>query len=117
VLPRTQGNDANKVSAAAYFVNWFSQHGPDWAKSGKVPAIKSLAESPDFTSIPGLKPFAAEVPDVHFPPAVAGINDVMTAMYDAVNAAVLGKSDPAGALHGAANKANQILAQNKKKYG
>jgi len=41
----------------------------------------------------------------------------MTAMYDAVNAAVLGKSDPAGALHSAANKASQILAQNKKKYG
>jgi multiple sugar transport system substrate-binding protein len=64
-----------------------------------------------------LKPFAEEVPDVHFPPAVAGIGDAMTAMYDAVNAAVLGKSDPASALHSAANKASQILSQNKKKYG
>lgn len=117
VLPRTQGNDANKVSAAAYFVSWFTKHEADWAKSGKVPADNKLATSTDFTSIPGLKPFADEVPDVHFPPAVAGVGDAMTAMYDAVNAAVLGKSDPASALHSAANKASQILAQNKKKYG
>ena len=117
VLPRTQGNDTNKVSAAAYFVNWFTQHTADWAKSGKVPAAKNLAESSEFTSIPGLKPFADEVPDVHFPPAVAGVTDALTAMYDAVNAAVLGKSDPASALRSAANKASQILEQNKKKYG
>lgn len=117
VLPRTQGSDQNKVSAAAYFVNWFTQNSADWAKSGKVPAVESLAESKEFTSIEGLQPFAKEVPDVHFPPAVAGISDAMTAMYDAVNAAVLGKSDPASALRSAANKASQILTQNKKKYG
>jgi multiple sugar transport system substrate-binding protein len=117
VLPRTQGSDANKVSASAYFVNWFTQHSADWAKSGKVPAVKKLAESSEFTSIEGLQPFAKEVPDVHFPPAVAGISDAMTAMYDAVNAAVLGKSDPGSALRNAANKASQILTQNKKKYG
>jgi multiple sugar transport system substrate-binding protein len=117
VLPRTQGNDSNKVSAAAYFVNWFTQHSAEWAKSGKVPAAKTLAESSEFTAIEGLKPFADEVPDVHFPPAVAGVTDALTAMYDAVNAAVLGKNDPASALRSAANKASQILTQNKKKYG
>ena len=117
VLPRTQGSDQNKVEAAAYFVNWFTQNSADWAKSGKVPAVEKQAESSEFTSIEGLQPFAKEVPDVHFPPAVAGISDAMTAMYDAVNAAVLGKSDPASALRSAANKASQILQQNKKKYG
>lgn len=117
VLPRTQGNDQNKVSAAAYFVSWFTQHESDWAKSGKVPASNSLAASTAFTSITGLKPFAEEVPDVHFPPAVAGIGDATTKMYDAVNGAVLGKSDPASALHSAAQQASQILSANQKKYG
>ncbi|MEO6502225.1 MAG: ABC transporter substrate-binding protein [Jatrophihabitantaceae bacterium] len=117
VLPRSQGSDDNKVNAAAYFVNWFTQNSAEWAKSGKVPAEEKLAESSEFTSIEGLQPFAKEVPDVHFPPAVAGIGDALTAMYDAVNAAVLGKSDPGSALRSAANKASQILAQNKKKYG
>jgi multiple sugar transport system substrate-binding protein len=117
VLPRSQGNDNSKVEAAAYFVSWFIKHGADWAKSGKVPADNNLAKSQAFTSITGLKPFADEVPDVHFPPSVAGINDATAKMYDAVNAAVLGKADPASALHTAAKQASQVLSDNSKKYG
>ncbi len=117
VLPRTQGSDKNKVSASAYFVNWFTKHESEWAKSGKVPAVLELAKSSAFTSIPGLAAFAEEVPDVHFPPSVAGIGDAMAKMYDAVNAAVLMKSDPASALKSAASSATKILSDNVKKYG
>lgn len=117
VLPRTQSSDSSKASASAYFVSWFIKHEAAWAKSGKVPADDNLAKSSDFTALPGLQPFAKEVPDVHFPPSVAGIGDATGKLYDAINAAVLGKSDPASALDGAAKQATQILADNKKKYG
>ncbi|MEP6852118.1 MAG: ABC transporter substrate-binding protein [bacterium] len=117
VLPRTRSSDQNKVSAAAYFVSWFTKHESEWAKSGKVPADLTLAKSADFKAIQGLNAFAAEVADVHFPPSVAGIGDAMAKMYDAVNAAVLGKSEPASALKSSASQGTKILADNIKKYG
>lgn len=117
VQPRTQVSDPNKSAAARYFINWFTQHEVEWAKSAKVPAETALAKSSQFQSMTALKPFAQEVPDVHFPPAVAGIGDATTKLYDAVGSAVLGKTDPATALHSSAQAATGILSDNKKKYG
>jgi len=117
VLPRNGSNDSNKQSAARYFIHWFTQNEAEWAQSAKVPAETSLQSSPDFTKLTDLKPFAEEVPDVHFPPAVAGIGDATAKLYDAIQSAVLGKSDPASALSSSAKTATGILSSNKKKYG
>ena len=57
------------------------------------------------------------VPAVHFPPAVAGIGDAAAKLYDAVQAAVLGKQTPEQALKSSAKAATSIMADNKKKYG
>lgn len=117
VLPRNGSNDQNKQAAARYFIHWFTQREAQWAESAKVPADRSVQQSAAFQKLTELKPFAAEVPDVHFPPAVAGINDATAKLYDAVQAAVLGKSDPASTLHSSAQTANGILSANKKKFG
>ena len=117
VLPRNGSNDSNKQAAARYFIHWFTQNEAQWAQSAKVPAETSLQQSADFTKLTDLKPFAEEVPDVHFPPAVAGIGDATAKLYDAIQSAVLGKSDPASALHSSAKTATGILSSNKKKYG
>jgi multiple sugar transport system substrate-binding protein len=117
VLPRNGSNDSNKQAAARYFIHWFTQNEAEWAQSAKVPAETSLQSSPDFAKLTDLKPFAQEVPDVHFPPSVAGIGDATAKLYDAIQSAVLGKSDPAGALHSSAKTASGILGSNKKKYG
>ena len=60
------------VDAARYFINWFTSHGADWAKSAKVPAAKEQAAGSAFKALTNLVPFAEEVPAVHFPPSVAG---------------------------------------------
>ncbi|HVU93180.1 MAG TPA: ABC transporter substrate-binding protein [Jatrophihabitans sp.] len=118
VLPATSSNDANKQAAARFFINWFTQHEAEWAKSAKVPAETKLAQSPDFTQgLAYLKSFAEEVPDVHFPPSVAGIGDATQKLYDAFQAAILGKSSPDKALSTSAKQATSILAANKKKFG
>jgi len=117
VLPRGS-NDANKQAAARYFINWFTAHEADWAKSAKVPAETKLAQSSSFTQGLGyLKSFAQDVPNVHFPPSVAGIGDATQKLYDSYQAAVLGKKNAADALHGSAKQATSILAANKKKFG
>jgi multiple sugar transport system substrate-binding protein len=118
VLPRNGSNDANKQAAARFFIHWFTQNEAEWAKSAKVPAQNSLAKSSAFTQgLSYLKPFADEVPDVHFPPSVAGIGDATQKLYDAFQGAILGKSSPQAALSGSAKQATSILAANKKKYG
>jgi multiple sugar transport system substrate-binding protein len=118
VLPKNGSNDANKQAAARYFIHWFTQNEAEWAKSAKVPAETKLAQSTEFTQgLAYLKPFAQEVPDVHFPPSVAGIGDATQKLYDAFGAAILGKKNPADALHTSAKQATSILEANKKKYG
>jgi multiple sugar transport system substrate-binding protein len=117
VLPVSSSSDVNKSEAARYFINWFTQQGAAWAESAKVPAAKAQAAGAEFKKLTALTAFADEVPAVHFPPAVAGIGDALAKVYDAVNAAVLGKSDPAGALSTAAKGATGILADNKKRFG
>jgi multiple sugar transport system substrate-binding protein len=117
VLPRKKETDADKTNASRFFINWFTQHSADWAKSAKVPAQNALAQSADFKAIPGLQSFAQDVQFTHFPPSVAGIDDALAELYTGVQSAVLLKQDPAAALTAAANRANKILADNKKKYG
>jgi multiple sugar transport system substrate-binding protein len=109
--------DQNKVDASRYFINWVSQQSAKWAESGKIPAKKSVAESAEFKSLTEVYSLAPEAEYVHFPPAVPGIADALTELYNAVNAAVLFKASPKDALAAGAKKATQILQDNKKKYG
>jgi multiple sugar transport system substrate-binding protein len=118
VLPRNGSNDPNKQAAARYFIRWFTEREAEWSKSAKVPAETKLQHSTAFTQgLSYLKPFADEVPDTHFPPSVAGIGDASQKLYDAVQAAVLGKMGAEAALSSSAKSATNILASNKKKYG
>lgn len=117
VIPRQTKSDPNAGEAARYFINWISKHSFEWAKSGKVPARKSVLDSKEFQALSPENAFAKELPYVHFPPALAGIGDALAQMYDAVQAAVLGKSDPASALKSAAAKSTKIVQDNAKKYG
>jgi multiple sugar transport system substrate-binding protein len=117
VLPRKKDTDANKANASRFFINWFTQNAIPWAKSAKVPARNDLAQSADFKALTGLQSFAADVQFTHFPPSVAGIGDALAQLYTGVQSAVLLKQAPADALSSAADKANKILADNKKKYG
>jgi multiple sugar transport system substrate-binding protein len=105
------------VDASRYFINWVSQQSAKWAESGKIPAKKSVAEGPDFKKLTEEYSLAPEAEYVHFPPAVPGIGDALTELYNAVNSAILFKATPQEALTAGAKKATQILQDNKKKYG
>jgi len=109
--------DQNKLDASRYFINWVSQQSAEWAKSGKIPAKKSVAEGADFKALTEEYSLAPESEYVHFPPAVPGIGDALAELYTAVNNAVLLKSSPQQALSDGAAKATKILQDNKKKYG
>ena len=109
--------DQNKVDATRYFINWISQQSAEWATSGKIPAKKSVAEGAEFKALKEEYSLAPEAEYVHLPPAVAGIGDALTELYNSVNLAVLLKASPQQALSDGAKKATQILQDNLKKYG
>ena len=118
VVTKQAANDKNKAQAAKVFIKWVSDHSIDWAKSGQVPARKSVRESPEFQALEVQSIAAKELDFVKFPPATPGIGDVTTPTFElAVNKAVLGKQDPKAALDEATKKANQLLTENAKKYG
>ena len=117
VLPRQVQADQNKAQASRVFVNWMSQQSLNWATAGMVPARASVREDPKFAEMGAVTEFAKELDFVNFVPAVPGIQDVDPIRNAAVSEAMLGKKDIATALGEGAEKANQILADNKKKYG
>jgi multiple sugar transport system substrate-binding protein len=109
--------DQNKLTAGKVFINYISQQSIEWAKGGQVPARKEVRESPEFAALKPQAAIGSQIDDLHFPPSVPGIADAMATIDTAVNEAILLRKEPAKALSDAATKANQILEQNRKKYG
>jgi multiple sugar transport system substrate-binding protein len=110
--------DPNKLEASRLFIAFISEKSIEWAKSGQVPARNSVRESAEFTALPVQSTLASQLEYAVFPPTVAGIGDVTGPTYElAVNEVVLGKATAKDALAAAAAKADQLLADNRAKYG
>ncbi|MEO5834493.1 MAG: ABC transporter substrate-binding protein [Nakamurella sp.] len=110
--------DPNKLDAARLFIAFISENSIEWAKSGQVPARNSVRNSAEFAALPVQSTLAAQLPHAVFPPIIPGIGDVTTPTYEtAVNEVILGKSKAKEALDSAASKADQLLADNRAKYG
>ena len=117
VITQQSATDENKVEASQVFINWISQQSIEWARAGQIPARNSVRESQEFEDLPEQSTIAQEVPYIHFRPPVPGIGDIQPETYDqAVNEAVLRQSDPQTALDEAAERADQLLEENRQKY-
>jgi multiple sugar transport system substrate-binding protein len=117
VITRQASQDDNKLQASKVFINWISEKSIEWAKAGQVPARNSVRESAEFKALEHQPIFAQQLDYVTMPPAVPGIGDAQLEMQTAVERAVLGKQTPKQALDQAAQRANQLLEQNRQKYG
>lgn len=117
VLPVQKTPDENKAQAARVFLNWISEKSQAWAEAGQIPARNSARESAEFTALKEQSILATQIDHLHFLPAVPGIGDCMGEFDKALNASVLGGTDPAKALGDAAQRAQKILDANAKKYG
>jgi multiple sugar transport system substrate-binding protein len=118
VVMRQQQPDENKLNAARVFISWISDRSIEWAKSGQIPARNSVRESKEFQQLEVQSTLAEQLDQVVFPPAVPGIGDVTAPTWEtAVNEAVLGRKSVRQALTQAQSEANQMLAENREKYG
>ena len=82
-----------------------------------MPARKEVRESAEFKALPEQAALAQQIDYVRYPPSVPGIGDAFNALNTAINEAVLLRKEPAKALTDAVGRTNQILEQNRKKYG
>ena len=110
--------DPNKLQASKAFISWISDQSIDWAKAGQIAARASVRETSEYQALEVQAVAAKQLDYVKFPPAVPGIGEITAPTFElAVNEAVLGKKSPKAALDEATQKANELLAANKKKYG
>jgi multiple sugar transport system substrate-binding protein len=116
LMTQRSAND-NKLQAAKIFINEISEKSAEWAKSGMIPARNSAREDASFGQQD--QATVAENADAYrFLPAVPGIGDVgFQGIEQAVNKATLLQRSPKDALDEAANKANRLLEENRKKFG
>jgi multiple sugar transport system substrate-binding protein len=117
VITQQATTDENKVEASQVFINWISQQSIEWARAGQIPARNSVRESQEFEDLPEQSAIAQEVPYLQFVPPVPGIAEIQPETFEqAVNEAVLRQSDPQTALDEAAERADQLLEENRQKY-
>ena len=116
-ITRQASQDDNKYQAAQVFIDWMSKKSADWAQAGMIPARKSVREEAAVTdSTQG--PIAEQIDNLRFLPPIPGVGDVQAQTLEiAVADAVLLKAEPADALNSAADKASQLMEENKKKFG
>jgi multiple sugar transport system substrate-binding protein len=118
VFPANRGQDENKTEAAAVFVQWMNENSLGWAETGELPALNTVREDPALLEeYPNLEPFIAELDYARYETVSPGITEANAQITLALNEALTGKKDPQKALDDAVAKANQILEQNRAKYG
>ena len=117
VIMRQQAPDENRLQASRVFINWISQNSLEWAKAGQIPARASVRDSQEFQNLQPQATLAEQIPNLNFVPPVPGIGDVQPTTFEqAVNEAILGERSPGEALNAAAERADQLLEENRQKY-
>jgi multiple sugar transport system substrate-binding protein len=113
-----KGQDKNKTAAAATFVKWMNANSAGWAETGELPAANEVRNDPALVEkYPNMQPFLDSLEYAHFETSAPGITAANAFITTALNEAVTGKKDPKQALDDAAKKADEVLKQNKTKYG
>ncbi len=118
-LPTQPDEDACRDAAAGIFIRYLLDNSVTWAQAGQLPANNIVRESEEFQAIEPQASIAARSADyVFFPPSVPGITDAYGPLDEAVGALMSGNAtDIQAELDNAAERANQILEQNRDIYG
>lgn len=113
-------DDPAQQAAGACWIGWLSENSALWATAGMIPARESVRTGEEIQTVaPIISNFGEEVDAVRLLPSVPGIGSAIRPEgYDrAVNDVLLGQqTDIKAALDQAAQRANQVLEQNRSMY-
>lgn len=117
-LPSKANPDQCKDAAAGVFIQYLVNNATTWARAGQIPASNAARAQLETENIEPQASIAPSVENAIFPPAVPGITDAFAPLDEAVGAIMSGNAtDIKAALDDSANRANQILAENKQNFG
>jgi multiple sugar transport system substrate-binding protein len=117
-LPVQAEEDACRDTAAGMFIKYLLDNSVVWAQAGQLPASSVVRASEEFAEVQPQADIAAGSADyVFFPPSVPGITDAYGPLDEAIGALMSGNAtDIQAELDSAAERANQILEQNRETY-
>jgi multiple sugar transport system substrate-binding protein len=117
-LPTQPEEDACRDTAAGIFISYLLDNSVVWAQAGQLPANNEVRASEEFAEIQPQADIAAGSADhVFFPPSIPGITDAYAPLDEAIGALLSGNAtDVQAELDLAAERANQILEQNRETY-
>ncbi|MBC8098269.1 MAG: ABC transporter substrate-binding protein [Armatimonadetes bacterium] len=117
-LPAQADEDPCRDTAAGIFISYLLDNSVTWAKAGQLPANNVVRASDEFAEVQPQADIAAGSAEfVFFPPSVPGITDAYGPLDEAVSALLSGNAtDIQAELDNAAERANQILEQNRATY-
>ncbi len=114
-------DDPARQAAAACWTDWLSRNSAEWARAGQVPVRQEVRESGNLAEVAApVAAFADEVEGVIMPVPVPGLVPAVwgEGFGRAVDAVLLGEAgDIQAALDEAVARSNQILEQNRQRYG
>jgi multiple sugar transport system substrate-binding protein len=118
-LPTQTGEaDSCRDTAAGIFIQYLLDNSITWSRAGQIPASNSVRESSEFQNLAPQNAIGASVENAFFPPSVPGITDAFGPMGEAVSAVMSGEAtDIQAALDDSAQRANEILEENRRSYG
>jgi multiple sugar transport system substrate-binding protein len=118
-LPTQPDEDACRDTAAGIFISYMLDNSVTWAKAGQLPANNVVRASEEFAEVQPQADIAAGSAEyVFFPPSVPGITDAYGPLDEAISALLSGNAtDVQAELDNAAERANQILEQNRATFG
>ena len=113
-----QGVDKCKDAASATFIKYVIDNSYKMAQGGDMPAYHTARNNASVQAIPLMHALSTAVDTPVFPPPTPGISDAFAPLSDAVGAVMAGTTtNISKALSDAATRADQILSQNRQKYG
>lgn len=118
-LPVQADEDPCRDAAAGIFIRYMLDNSVTWARAGQLPANNTVRESEEFQEVLPQAEIAARSADyVFFPPSTPGITDAYAPLDEAISALMSGNAtDVQAELDNAAERANQILEQNRETFG
>jgi multiple sugar transport system substrate-binding protein len=117
-LPTQPDEDLCRDTAAGIFIRYLLDNSVTWAQAGQLPANNVVRESEEFAEVhPQAEIAAGSAEHVFFPPSVPGITDAYGPLDEAIGALMSGNAtDVQAELDNAAQRANQILEQNRETF-
>jgi multiple sugar transport system substrate-binding protein len=117
-VPAQADEDPCRDTAIGIFIDYLLDNSVTWARAGQLPASSVVRASEEFAEVQPQANIAAGSADyVILPPSVPGITDAYGPLGEAIGALMSGNAtDIQAELDSAAERANQILAQNAELY-